>query len=165
MTDRIMNIDKAELKENGDGQSFVARVGHLSAALGSPGLGCSLTVVPPGKRAYPFHRHHNNHEIFYVVAGHGEVRIGDERRTIGPGDLIASPAGAEPHQILNNSDSELRYLGFSTQNPTDILEYPDSGKVAYSAGMKDGDYKSATIQGLGKLQPAGYFDGEEPPKA
>src|SRR5262249_19119921 len=123
MTDRIVNIDKAELKDNGDGQTFVARVGRLAPAVGSTGLGCSLAVVPPGKRAFPFHRHHINHEMFYVVSGHGEVRIGDEQRPIGPGDLIANPAGAEPHQILNNSDGELRYLGFSTMNPADILEY------------------------------------------
>ena len=164
MTDRIVNIDKAELKDSGDGQSFVAKVGHLAPTIGSTGLGCSLTVVPPGKRAYPFHRHHINHEMFYVVSGRGEVRIGEERRPIGPGDLIANPAGAEPHQILNTSDSELRYLAFSTMEEADIVEYPVSGRVAYAAGVKNADFKTATVAAVGRLNPTGYFDGEEPPK-
>jgi uncharacterized cupin superfamily protein len=164
MADRIINLDQAPLKDNGDGKDFQAQIAKLGPLIGSPELGCTLVVLAPGKRAWPHHRHHVNHELFYVLSGQGEVRLNDERKPIRAGDLIAAPAGAEAHQIVNSSDGELRYLAIGTTGSVDILEYPDSGKVAYAAGIKNADFKTATIQGLGRLQPAGYFDGEEPPK-
>jgi uncharacterized cupin superfamily protein len=164
MDSRIVNLDQAELKDNGDGQSFQARIARLGPLLGSSGLGCTLVVLSPGKRAWPSHRHHVNHELFFVLEGRGEVRLNDERRPIRAGDLIAAPAGGEAHQIVNTSDDELRYLALSTQIGADIIEYPDSGKVAYAAGITNNDFKTATVTGLGRLTPAGYFDGEEPPR-
>ena len=163
---RIVQLDEIPLNDVGNGQSFVAKVGRAGPLLGSTGLGCSLTIVPPGKRAYPFHRHHVIHEMFYVLSGEGEVRIGKERMPIGAGSLIASPAGAEAHQIVNSSKEELRYLAFSTIGEVDVLEYPDSAKVAAAAGIKNADFKTATIKFLSRPDAGlGYFDGEEPPKA
>jgi uncharacterized cupin superfamily protein len=157
---RIMNIAELELTDNGDGNSLVARVGRAGAALGSTGVGCMRTVVPPGKRAFPFHRHHVIDELFFVIEGEGACRIGEDSFPIRAGDLIAAPAGAEAHQIVNTSNRELRYLGFSTLGAADIVEYPDSGKMAAAAGIRNGDFKTATFKTLGRLQSAGYFDGE-----
>ena len=64
---RIVNLAEVPLKDNGDGMSFQARVGRVGPMLGLSGLGCTLTVVPPGKRAYPFHRHHVFSELFYIL--------------------------------------------------------------------------------------------------
>ena len=47
----------------------------------------------PGKRAFPFHNHQVNEEMFFVIAGSGEVRIGAEMFPIRKGDIIACPAG------------------------------------------------------------------------
>ena len=162
---RIVQLDDIPLNDVGNGKSFMAKVGRAGPLLGSNGLGCSLTIVPPGKRAYPFHRHHVIHEMFYVISGQGEVRIGAERKPIRAGTLIASPAGGEPHQIINTSQGELRYLAFSTIGEVDLLEYPDSAKVAGAAGIKNADFKTATIKFLARPEAGlGYFDGEEPPK-
>ena len=162
---RIVHLDDIPLADLGNGKSFAAKVGRAGPLLGSTGLGCSLTVVPPGKRAYPFHRHHVIHEMFYVLSGAGELRIGKERKPIRAGCLIASPAGAEPHQIINTSSGELRYLAFSTIGEVDLLEYPDSDKIAGAAGIKNADFKTATVKFLTRPEPLGYYDGEEPPKA
>jgi len=70
------------------------------------------------------------------------------------GDLIASPAGAEAHQIINTGASELRYLALSDIATVDIIEYPDSGKVGMAAGVKDGDLKSATYTAMGRVTPS-----------
>jgi uncharacterized cupin superfamily protein len=161
---RVIQLDAIPLSDLGNGDSFVAKVGRAGPMLGSTGLGCSLTVVPPGKRAYPFHRHHVIHEMFYVLSGEGELRIGEERKPIRAGSLIASPAGAEAHQIVNTSSGELRYLAFSTIGEVDLVEYPDSNKVAGAAGVKNADFKTATVKFLTRVEPAGYYDGEEPPK-
>ena len=79
MTDarRIVNLAEVPLRDNGDGESFQARVGRVGPMLGLTGLGCTLTVVPVGKRAYPFHRHHVFSELFYILSGSGEVRLDD----------------------------------------------------------------------------------------
>ena len=158
---RVINTAEAPVKENGNGQDFLAKIGKLGAALGMRGMGCTLTVVPPGKRAFPFHRHHVIDEMFYVIEGHGTYRLGEESFAIRGGDLIAAPAGAEAHQIVNSSSEDLRYLAFSTIGAVDIVEYPDSGKMAAAAGIRNADFSTATYKALGRIQPAGYFDGEE----
>lgn len=157
---RIINIADAKLANNGDGRDFLAKIARMGPSLGSTGLGCTLTVLPPGKRAYPFHRHHVIDEMFYVLDGKGTCRIGEESLPVRAGDLIAAPAGAEPHQIVNTSDKDLRYLAFSTIGSVDICEYPDSGKMAAAAGVRNADFTTATFKTMGRVQPAGYFEGE-----
>lgn len=90
---RIASLAELPLKDTGNGKRFVAKVGRAGPLLGLTGLGCALTVVPPGKRAYPFHRHHVTDELFYILSGSGEVRLDGETRPIKAGDLIANPAG------------------------------------------------------------------------
>ena len=126
-----------------------------------PAAGWALTVVPPGKRAWPLHRHHVMDELFYIVSGSGEVRLDYRTLPVRAGDLIANPAGAEAHQLVNTGASELRYLALSDIATVDIIEYPDSGKVGMAAGVKDGDLKSATYKAMGRVTPADYFDGED----
>ena len=158
---RIVNVAELALQDGGNGKGFQAKLGRAGPMLGLKKLGCSLTVVPPGKRAWPFHRHHVMDELFYIVSGSGEVRLDDRTQPVRAGDLIASPAGAEAHQIINTGASELRYLAISDIATVDIIEYPDSAKVGMAAGVKDGDLKSATYKAMGRVTPADYFDGED----
>src|SRR5579885_2102278 len=47
----------------------------LRKLLGSAGMEISLNVVPPGK-AIPFlHRHRQNDEVYFVVAGRGQFLV------------------------------------------------------------------------------------------
>ena len=161
---RLVNLADVPLKDNGNGQSFQARVGRVGPMLGLTGLGCTLTIVPPGKRAYPFHRHHVFTELFYIVSGSGEVRLDERTLPIRAGDLIACPPGAEAHQIVNTSQEELRYLAISDIDSVDVIDYPDSGKMGVAAGVRNGDLSSATYKAFGRVSPADYFDGEEPPQ-
>ena len=148
---RIVNIAELALQDGGNGKGFQAKLGRVGPLLGLKRLGCSLTVVPPGKRAWPFHRHHVTDELFYIVSGSGEVRLDDQTLAVRAGDLIASNTGA----------SELRYLAISDVNTVDIIEYPDSGKVGMAAGVKDGNLSSASYKAMGRVTPADYFDGED----
>jgi uncharacterized cupin superfamily protein len=158
---RVVNLADVALKDAGNGKSFQARVGRAGPMLGLGRLGCSLTVVPPGKRAYPFHRHHVSDELFYILSGNGEVRLDQRTLPIRAGDLIANPAGAEAHQIVNTGREELRYLAISDIDTVDVIDYPNSGKMGAAAGVKGGDLSTATYKALGRLTPADYFDGEE----
>jgi len=158
---RIINIEDLQLTDHGNGDAFVARIARAGPIIGSTGLGCTLTVLPPGKRAYPFHRHHVIDELFFILSGAGEYRMDDARLPLRAGDLIAAPAGKEPHQIVNISTAELCFLAVSTIGETDIVEYPDTGKVAMAAGIKNADFKTATYKSLGRVKPADYFEGEK----
>ena len=164
MTDQstkpILNIADAPLRDNGDGDKFQAKISRLGPMVGMTGLGCTLTVVPPGKRAYPFHRHHVTDEIFFILQGSGEYRFGDKTLAIKEGDLIGAPAGKEAHQVINSGSDELRYLAFSTIGSVDIVEYPETGKIAAAAGIRNADFKTATFVAMGHVQPAEYWKGE-----
>jgi uncharacterized cupin superfamily protein len=144
MRKNIVNISEVELSPRPPqiaptgpaAERFDARVGQIAPQIGAKKLGYNLTAVPPGKRAYPFHSHRVNEEMFYVIEGAGEVRIGTERFPIRAGDIIACPTGGPEtaHQIINDSDAELAYISVSTMMVAEICEYPDSGKIGAFGG-------------------------------
>jgi uncharacterized cupin superfamily protein len=129
----ILNIDELEFRGKTHGERYAARIATIGSRLGAQKLGYNLTVLPPGKRAFPLHCHRVNEEMFFVVAGEGELRVGHAQYPLRSGDVIACPPGGPDtaHQIVNTSiDSELRYLAVSTRLSPDLAEYPDSGKFA-----------------------------------
>jgi uncharacterized cupin superfamily protein len=160
-TKPVVNIADVPLSDRGNGKQFAVKWGRAAPLLGLTGLGCAVHVVPPGKRAFPFHRHHVADELFFVVSGAGQYRFGDETFALRAGDLVSAPAGGKAHQIVNTGSDELRYLGISTMGGVDVVDYPDSKKVAVAAGVKNADFKTATYVGLGRIQPADYYDGED----
>jgi uncharacterized cupin superfamily protein len=135
----ILNVDALEYRPWGHGERFEARVGDIAAKIGAQKLGYNVTVVPPGKRAYPAHCHRVNEEMFFVLEGQGELRVGSERYPVRAGDIIACPPGGPEtaHQIINDSNAELGYISVSTMMPAEVCEYPDSKKVgAYGGGLR-----------------------------
>jgi uncharacterized cupin superfamily protein len=68
--------------------------------------------------------------MVYVFEGEGTLRLGKEESRIGAGTFIAFTAGADrPHQLINSSGCDLKYLCVSTMEYPDITEYPDSNKI------------------------------------
>ncbi len=161
MPKHIINVDELDykpspapipdhLKDKYEG----ATIGFAGTLIGAQKLGYNVTVLPPGKRAFPFHSHQVNEELFFVLEGNGEVRIGKETLPIKKGDFISCPPGNgdTAHQIINSSSEELRYIALSTKLSPEVAEYPDSGKFGMLAqGMRF----------LGKVdQSLDYWDGE-----
>jgi uncharacterized cupin superfamily protein len=157
----VVNVVDVPLNDRNHGKSFASKYGRAGPALGLSSLGCSVTVVPPGKRAFPFHRHHVIEEVFYILSGEGEYRYGAETFPVKTGDIVGAPAGGEAHQLVNTGKSDLLYLGVSTVGSVDVVEYPDSGKIAMAAGIRNADFRTATYAGVGRLDKADYWDGEE----
>jgi uncharacterized cupin superfamily protein len=156
----VLNVADVPLMDRAHGEKFAAKWGRIGPHIGSTGLGCALHVVPPGKRAFPMHRHHVVEELFYVISGEGQYRWGNKTFPVRAGDVIGAPAGTEAHQLVNTGSEELRYIAVSTIGSVDICDYPDSGKVAMAAGIKNADFTTATFKGMGRVQPADYYDGE-----
>ena len=87
---------------------------EIAEAVGARDLGYSISFIAPGSRSYPFHFHHGEEEAFYVLEGRGILRQGDgegedERIELGPGDVVAFPAGTGiAHQFINDGDVAVR---------------------------------------------------------
>ncbi len=65
-------------------------------------------IVPPGGGP-PAHIHRNEDETFYVVEGHTDFLLGEERVTAGPGDFVSVPRGTV-HHFHNASDAPARLI-------------------------------------------------------
>ena len=49
----------------------------------------------------------------------------------------------------------------SGMGSVDLVDYPDSKKIAVAAGIKNADFRTATYAGVGRFTPADYYDGED----
>lgn len=168
MTSPILNLDAVELidlaeraRQRGttmpEGR-FGGRIGPISPRIGARKLGYNLTVIDPGKAAFPLHSHRANEEMFFVVEGTGELRLGDAMHPVRTGDVIACPPGGPEtaHQLINTGDGTLKVLAVSTMEYPEICEYPDSGKFLASSGFQPGD-----VRHIGRLADGlDYWDGE-----
>ena len=133
----------------------------IGEAIGMKAMGCNLTVLAPGKRAFPFHNHRVNEEVFIVVEGRGEIRIGANTYPLRQGDVVACPAGGQEtaHQIINSGDLPLHYLALSTNRSPEVVEFPDSGK--YAMIVEDTDGTTLPHRTIGRLDDTvDYWEGE-----
>lgn len=64
--------------------------------------------VPPGGRTL-LHRHLNSEELYHFLSGSGEMRLGEQRFPVGPGDTVCIPPGT-PHALWNRGSEPLRLL-------------------------------------------------------
>jgi uncharacterized cupin superfamily protein len=136
---RVVNIDELVLEHSARGEKFACDAVRIGPLLGAKDLGYSYDVVPPGKRSCPFHSHHGEEEMFFIVRGRGLLRYGAQTRPVRAGDFICCPTGGPEtaHQIVNDSDGELAYISVSTMKAAEICEYPDSGKIgAFGNGLR-----------------------------
>jgi quercetin dioxygenase-like cupin family protein len=107
-------------------------------------LTLGVVEVDPGART-PLHRHRCE-EVYYVLAGRGEVEIGGRRERITAGDAVHIPDG-QAHRIFNGSRTRLRYVvvagpmfvsllpRWPTPTPYEFLEEPNprpGGRLAWS---------------------------------
>ena len=162
MRKQIINVSEVELASRppqyapsgAAAERYEARVGYVGAKLGAKKLGYNITAVPPGKRAFPFHSHRAQEEMFFVIEGSGEVRLGAERFPIRAGDIIACPTGGPDtaHQLINTGRTELKYLAVSTKDSPEVCEYPDTGKIAGFAENLRFVYRGE--------EQVGYWEGE-----
>jgi uncharacterized cupin superfamily protein len=162
-TKPVINIADIPLRDTGNGKSFEAKVGSFARQIGSTGIGCMLHVVEPGKKAFPYHVHHQIHELFVILEGEGTYRFGKESYPINAGDVCAAPTGGpdNAHQIINTGKTQLKYLGISTMADTEVVEYPDSGKFGVTSRF-DWSTMSGGVRHLGRPGTSlDYFDGEE----
>src|SRR5262245_57638808 len=139
MSGRVIRLSDVPVLKRSHGERYAAEFQPVGATVGSVKLGYNVTVIPPGKRAFPYHAHRGNEEMFFVLEGEGSVRIAGEVHRIQAGDFVSLPPGRDSaHQIINDSRAPLRYLAVSTMELPEVVEYPDSGKLGLTAGTSGG---------------------------
>lgn len=164
MTGNVVHLPDVPLTPESHGDKFASSEARLGPLIGMRQLGCTLIVVPPGKRSCPFHNHRANEELFLILEGQGALRYGSSSREVRAGDLIACPTGGAEtaHQLVNDSDADLRYLAFSTKLEPEVCEYPDSGKVlafdGYGEHARNADKLGLMVH---RSADVDYWDGED----
>jgi uncharacterized cupin superfamily protein len=126
----------------------------IGRALGAETTGLRHVRIAPGAHGTPHHCHGAEEELFVVLGGAGEVRLGEERFAVRRGSVVARPPGTGVAHSFIAGDAGLELLGWGTREPNDIAYYPDSGKV-FLCG----------VGVIGRLEPTDYWDGEDEPGA
>ena len=65
-------------------------------------------TVPPGVKTV-LHLHKQSEEIYYIVAGSGEMTLGENTFNVAVGDAVCI-APNTPHRIFNNNATDLKFL-------------------------------------------------------
>lgn len=173
MSKPVINLADTEFQPWGRGaerpgagtasDKYQARIAWIGQNIGAQKLGYNVTELAPGKAAFPAHNHRVNEEMFFILEGEGQVRIGAQTWLVKQGDFIACPPGGPEtaHQIYNASNATLRYLAVSTMMTPEIADYPDSGKTGFYHMRTDADGRPAPYRHIMRDgQAAPYWDGE-----
>ena len=89
-----------------------------------------IVVLEPGE-APPLHKHPDTEQVFHMLQGEGELRVGDEdgdsSYRVKPGDVVRIPPDTW-HRIINDGSVAIRYLSidaFPGARPTDEPTWDD----------------------------------------
>lgn len=115
---------------SGGSKRFGAILRKIGARLGLQGIGCRDFEVAPGKRAFPYHNTLCTDEIFVILEGERTYQIGVDEHAVKAGDIcgVRRDGRGNAHQLVNTSETILKFLAISTHRSPDIVKYPGSGK-------------------------------------
>jgi uncharacterized cupin superfamily protein len=97
----------------------------LGRRTGLEKCGVNLLRVAPGKESFVHHVHLIDEEWLYVVSGTGELRIGEERFAVGPGDFAGFPPATLAHHLRNTGTEDLVYLSGGEAVDFAMADFPD----------------------------------------
>ena len=91
-------------------RSLLCELLHPDKEDGAGNLGCSVAhaIVLPGQSTLP-HTLNKSTELYYILAGTGQIQVGDETATVRPGEIVLIPPGAVQH-IRNPGTRDLVFL-------------------------------------------------------
>jgi uncharacterized cupin superfamily protein len=127
-------------------------------------LGASLSAavweLEPGATQAPYHFHHGGEELLIVLRGTPTLRSPEGERELKEGEVVHFPRGPEgAHQLSNRSGGVVRYVIAASQGTPEIIEYPDSGKIAAMARTETS--AGGPLFTVNRLADAvDYYDGE-----
>jgi mannose-6-phosphate isomerase-like protein (cupin superfamily) len=102
----VINLDRVEAFVTKDGSEIRELLAQRNSCIRNQSL--AEARLPPGAATTP-HFHRKTEEIYYILVGRGKMTIGDEVRSVVPGDAVAIPPEAV-HQIVNDGANPLVFL-------------------------------------------------------
>jgi uncharacterized cupin superfamily protein len=156
-----VNLNQPDFDEPREVEGFRARRARIGRQLGTEKLGASVWELPSGQAAYPYHWHMTEEELLVITEGTPSLRTPDGWRELEEGEVVSFPKGEEgAHQLVNRTDSTVRFLAFSTQPGPDIVIRPDSNTLGTYERRPEGGglYKQFRID-----DAVDYYEGEKPP--
>ena len=79
-------------------------------------LFAGLNCFEPGQQ-HALHTHAGQDKLYYVVAGEGDVTVGDQTTRARPGDLVMAKSN-EPHAMANPGPERLVVMVIMAPPPT-----------------------------------------------
>jgi mannose-6-phosphate isomerase-like protein (cupin superfamily) len=112
-----INLDEVEdaAPGNGFGDRWEARVAR--EPLDARDTGLTHFRLRPGRRSPFSHRHREAEEVYVILAGDGQVKLGDELRAVAPLDAIRVGPGV-PRAFEAGPDG-LEFIGFGAHREAD----------------------------------------------
>jgi uncharacterized cupin superfamily protein len=142
-------------------EGFRCMRARLGRQAGSERTGLSLWELPPGEAAYPYHWHLSEEEIVVVLEGAPSLRTPEGWRELDRGEVVCFLTGEDgAHQLVNRTAGTVRFLTFSNQQ-TDVVVYPDSGKVGAFERRPDGSGLRRMFRDEDAVE---YYEGEVAPR-
>lgn len=134
------NIFNREFDTERDGDGALKRQNFVARKAGATKIGATVWELDPGATAYKFHFHYGEEELLIVLEGTPTLRTPDATRELEAGEVVSFLVGPEgAHQLLNESDSVVRFLAISAGDETDVVKYPDTGETLVSHRRNDAD--------------------------
>ncbi len=139
--------------DESDPAGYRARSCRLGPLLGAAKLGATVVELDPGESSCPYHYELGNEEWLLVLDGAVTVRHPGGEETLGAGVLACFPDGPDgAHKVSNPGPAVARFLMLSTMTRPAGWGYPDSDKIAISAGTEWKLFRRSSA--------VDYWDGE-----
>ena len=102
----VTNLNEMPAFITKDGSEIRELLAHRNSAIRNQSLVEARIAIGAGTQE---HYHVRTEEIYFITAGEGRMRIGDESRPVHVGDAIAIPPG-QKHKIWNIGGETLKLL-------------------------------------------------------
>lgn len=128
-------LDGVERAQSHDLDDAGSKERNLMPTLGPGRAFYSLQTIAKGASTARFHSHSSLDEYYLVLEGKGTLRFNGHEVLIGPGDLVAKPAGPDAStHIIADRRQKLRILDMEIWHqrahfPKDLMSDPDFNEI------------------------------------
>jgi uncharacterized cupin superfamily protein len=124
---------------------------RLAKRVDAKQLEFDIRSLDPGRFSFPYHFHRAAEELFLIISGQATLRTPQGFQAIATGDLVFfEPGETGAHQLYNHSDVPCVYLDIRTTVGIDVVEYPDSAKLAILPNLEVFETRSRVGYHLGE---------------